>query len=37
MDSCKCVVVIPVYRDIPKPSEAASFMQCLHVLGKHSN
>ena len=35
MDSCKCVVVIPVYRDIPEPSEAASFMQCLHVLANY--
>lgn len=31
----KCVVVIPVYRTVPKQSEAASFMQCLQVLASY--
>lgn len=33
--SLSCVVVIPVYKTNPKPSEIASFKQCLTVLNDH--
>ena len=30
-----CVVVIPIYKDVPSASERASIRQTFHVLGKH--
>ena len=30
-----CVVVIPIYKDVPSASERASIRQTFRVLGKH--